>query len=441
MSGTIRFITLLLSAAFLVSGLAASDEVPPPKQDHPIILIGGTIYTISGEVIENGEILFDDGKIVEVGTSVSRPANAEIIETSGKAIYPGFIITNSILGLTEIGAVRATRDFQEVGSINPNVHAARAYNPDSEHIPVTRTNGIALAHVVPTGGLLSGTSAVMMLDGWTWEDALMAGGGGVWMSWPEMVVREAAGRFSRPRPRAEQLETRREALHSIEQTFDDAEAYRLAKKAASGDFRQDLRLESLLPVLEKKVPLYIRASHVKQIETAVNWVNRRGYRMVLVDARDSWMVIELLKANAVPVIISSVHSRPARRWQAIDEAFTLPATLAAAGIKFAFSPGRYYWVRNLPFEAGTAVGHGLPREAALKALTLDAASILGVADQVGSLEAGKDATLMVVDGDPLEIRSSVEMLYIQGREIDLGNRHRRLNAKYQERYRQLGIIP
>ena len=437
MSSRPRLSSILLTAALLAGGLSASDQVPAPKQDHPIVITGGTIYTVSGEVIENGEILFNNGKIVEVGATVSRPAGVEIIDAKGKSIYPGFIITNSILGLTEIGAVRATRDFQELGPINPNVHAVRAYNPDSEHIPVTRTNGIALAHVVPSGGLLSGTSAVMMLDGWTWEDAQMAGGGGVWMSWPSMVTRE--GGF-RSRPVEEQEKSIIEAFENLEKTFDDAEAYRRAKKAARSDFRQDLRLESLLPVLEKKVPLYIRASHVKQIESAVNWAKRRGYRMVLVGARDSWMVTGLLKANDVPVIISSVHSRPSRRWQAIDEAFTLPATLATAGITFAFSPGRYYWVRNLPFEAGKAVGYGLPRERAIRALTLDAAGILGVAGQVGSLEAGKDATLIIVDGDPLEIRSMVDALYIQGRNIDLGNHHRTLYAKYQERYRQMGII-
>ena len=438
MSSTSRLSSILLTATLLAGGVYASDEVPAPKQDHPIVISGGTIYTVSGEVIENGEILFDNGKIVEIGASVSRPAGVEIIDARGKAIYPGFIITNSILGLTEIGAVRATRDYQEVGSINPNVHAARAYNPDSEHIPVTRTNGIALAHVVPTGGLLSGTSAVMMLDGWTWEDAQIAGGGGVWMSWPNMVIRE--GGF-RARPVEEQEKSIREAFENLEKAFDDAEAYSRAKKAARSEFRQDLRWEGLLPVLEKKTPLFIRASHVKQIESAVNWTKRRGYRMVLVGARDSWMVTDLLKDNEVPVIISSVHSQPSRRWQAIDEAFTLPATLAAAGITFAFSPGWYPLVRNLPFEAGKAVGYGLTRERAIRALTLDAAEILGVAGQVGSLEAGKDATLIIVDGDPLEIRSRVDALYIQGRKIDLGNRHRTLYAKYQERYRQMGIIP
>ncbi|MCH7575204.1 MAG: amidohydrolase family protein [Candidatus Marinimicrobia bacterium] len=438
MNGKRQLILITIFLTLAMMSLSGSDQVPAAKQDHPIVLMGGVIHTVSGDIISGGEILFINGKITEVGATVSRPANVEVIDISGKTVYPGFILAESTLGLTEIGAVRATNDYREVGSINPNVRAKIAYNPDSEHIPVVRTNGIALAQVVPTGGLLSGTSAVMMLDGWTWEDTEMPGGGGVWMSWPNMVVRERRSGQRRP-AEDDPKKAIREALENLDKTFDEAEAYHKAIKSGTGNQKTDLRLAGLIPVIEKKLPLYIRASHVSQIKAAVNWVNRRGYRMVLVGARDSWMVTDLLKANNIPVIISTTHSLPSRRWQPYDEAYTLPATLADAGITFALAPGWHPQVRNLPFEAGTAVGYGLDRDRAIRALTLDAATILGVGDKVGSLEPGKDATLIVVDGDPLEIRSAVVSLYIQGRHVDLNNHHRMMNEKYKQRYRQLGI--
>jgi len=433
----IMLIAVLLAGAAL--SLFGSDQVPAAKQDHPIVLVGGTIHTVSGEIISSGEILFIDGKITEVGATVSRPANVEVIDISGKTVYPGFILPESQIGLTEISAVRATNDFRELGSINPNVRAKVAYNPDSEHIPVTRTNGIALTHSVPSGGLLSGTSAVMMLDGWTWEDAEMQGGGGVWMSWPNMTLRAGGRFFGPPRSPEEQMKAMKTALENLDKTFDEAEAYRKAMSAGTGSQRTDMRLEALVPVLEKKVPLYVRASHVSQIKAAVNWINRRGYRMVLVGARDSWMVTDLLKTNNISVILRRTHSNPSRRWQPHNEAYTLPAILAEAGIPFAMSAGQIRAARSLPFMLGTAVGFGLDRNHAIRALTIDAANILGVGDRVGSLEPGKDATLIVVDGDPLEIRSDVQSMYIQGRHVDLTNHHTMLNEKYKERYRQMGI--
>jgi len=440
MTSKLKLILLSLVLTGSIVSISGSDQVPAAKQDHPIVLIGGTIHTVSGEIISSGEILFVDGKITEVGATVSRPANVEVIDISGKTVYPGFILSQSIIGLSEIGAVRATNDMSELGSINPNVRAKVAYNPDSEHIPVVRTNGMAMAHVVPTGGLLSGTSSVMMLDGWTWEDANL-GGGGVWMNWPNMTLRTRGGFFGPPPSAEEQMKTMKSALESLDKTFDEAEAYAQAVSAKSAGQKTDMRLASLVPIVEKKMPLYIQASHVSQIKAAVNWAARRGYRMVLVGARDSWMVIDLLKAKKIQVIVSTAQNLPSRRWMPHDEAYSLPGILAAAGITFSLAPGWHPQVRNLPFEAGTAVGFGLAHDRAIRALTLDAATILGVGDKVGSLEPGKDATLIVVDGDPLEIRSSVERLFIQGRSVDLSNHHTMLNEKYKARYRQMGISP
>ena len=431
-------IVLILLLTF--SGvLPGSDQVPGPKQERPIVLVGGTIHPVSGPAIPNGQILFVDGKIVEVGRQVNIPQGAEEIDVTGKHLYPGFIAAQSIIGLTEVGAVNATLDYSESGVNNPNVRVERAYNPDSEHIPVARANGIALAHVVPQGGLLSGTSAVMLLDGWTWEDALLEGGVGVWLNWPSMVVIESPWIEE---SRAEQEKGIQQNLKRLDEIFDEAEAYNRAWNAGSAELKTDLRWEGLEPVLEGRVPLFIRANHVSQITAAVNWIRRRGYRMVLVGGRDSWMATDLLKENDIPVIVGGIHTVPARRWEAYDAPFALPEKLRSAGVRFCLSPtNSNYNLRNLPFEAGTAAAFGLPGDEALKAITIYPARILGIDHKVGSLEPGKDATLMVTSGDPLDIRSQVEQLFIQGRKVDLGSRHKTLYEKYSERHRQLGITP
>ena len=431
-------------AAFLACWLAAvplapSDQVPGPRQERPIILTGATIHPVSGPSIPGGQILFAQGKIVQVGRDLPVPEGAQVVDVSGKHIYPGLIAANTVLGLIEVGAVRATKDTQEVGFLNPNVRAERAYNPDSEHIPVTRANGIALAHVVPQGGLLSGTSAVMMLDGWTWEDALLSGGVGVWLSWPKMALVE---RTSSGQSREEQEKRIAAELRALDETFDKAEAFHRARHSGDGELRTDLRWEGLEPIIAGRVPLFIRADHVSQIAAAVNWTRRRGYKMVLVGGRDSWRLTGLLKANEIPVIVRGIHNLPGRRWEAYDQAFILPEQLRSAGVRFCLAPSNLYRnVRNLPYEAATSVAFGLPREEAIRALTLYPARILGIDHKVGSLEPGKDATLMVTSGDPLDTRSQVEQLYIQGRRVDLGNRHLSLYEKYRERQRQLGIIP
>ncbi|UCD36799.1 MAG: amidohydrolase family protein [Fidelibacterota bacterium] len=435
---TRRLLTVVILACS-IAFLSGSDQVPAPKQERPIVLTGGTIHPVSGPSIPKGQILFTDGRIVEVGARVSIPENADVIDVSGKHIYPGFIAAQSIIGLVEVGAVRATLDQEEAGSINPNVHAERAYNPDSEHMPVARANGVVLAQVVPQGGLLSGTSAVMMLDGWTWEDALLRSEVGIWVNWPDMVVEEFPWIT---KSRKEQEKEIQEKLKQLDKAFDEAEAYHLSQRTGSAELKTDLRWESLKPVLEGKVPLFIQADHVSQITAAVNWAARRGYRMVLVGGRDSWMVTEVLKENQIPVVAGDVHSLPERRWAGYDARFSLPEKLRSAGVEFCLSPSNWYSnIRNLPFEAGTAVAFGLPREEAVKAITLYPARILGIDHRVGSLDPGKDATLLVTEGDPLDIRSQVEQVYIQGRKVDLGNRHKSLYQKYSERHRQLGISP
>ena len=434
---------MLLFPIIMTHPVAASDQIPAPPQDHPIVLSGGTIHTVSGAVIEGGQILFDEGRITAVGMRVEVPPNAETIDVTGKQIYPAFIAVESALGLVEVLRFQSSVDVEETGAVNPNVRTERAYNPGSEHIPVVRSNGIGLAHVVPEGGLLSGTSAVMMLDGWTWEDALLKDQVGIWLNWPEM---EVVDDHEQGKTRKEQEREIQKQLARLDEVFDDAEAYYRSKTGGNANLKSDLRWESLEPVITQRIPLFIRAEHVKQIISAVNWAKRRNYRMVLAGGIDAWLVPDLLKEHGIPVMVGTPNAVPKRRWEAYDTRFALSARLYEAGISFCLTPKGcnsedHDVLRNLPFEAGAAVAFGLPREEAVKAITLSAARILGIDHRAGSLDPGKDATLLVVEGDPLEITSSLEMMFIQGRRVDLSSKHTALYEKYRERYRQMGIIP
>jgi len=327
--------------------------------------------------------------------------------------------------------------------VNPNVRAEVAYNPDSEIIPVTRSNGVVLAHSCPTGGLISGTSAVMMLDGWTWENATLKAPAGLHINWPNMgAIRSRYFRMTEE----EAAKQREEALKKLDATFEEARRYQTAKDAAAQSGRitvdTDLRWEAMLPLLRREVPVFMHASEIRQIESAVEWSNRQKVKMVIVGGYDAWRVADLLKKYEIPVIYEGVNSLPQRRWEDFDTPFTSPLKLHKAGVKFCISMGTRGASnhRNTPYEASKAASYGLPKKEALKSVTLYAAEILGIDDKVGSLETGKDATLIITDGDPLEMTTQVEQVYIQGKMIDMGDRHKILYGKYKEKYRQLGKI-
>ncbi len=442
----ITYLTFVLTILLLVGTGLASDQIPAPPQQTPIALTGGTIHTLAGETVENGTILFDKGKIVAIGTTVDVPDNCRVVDVTGLHVYPALIAANTVIGLVEIPAVRATRDFAEVGEIKPNVRAEEAINPDSEVIPVTRANGIGLALSVPQGGLISGTSALIMLDGWTWEQMTLKAPVGLHVRWPNMAIRR--GPRVRKSP-AEQQKEIDEKIRKIRQAFADARAYWKAKQAEKQRgvpyHDTDSRWEAMIPVLEGKVPVFVHANSLREIQAAVAWAEEEGIRMVLVGGYDAWRMADVLKEKNIPVIIAGVHRLPLRRWEAYDTPFTVAAKLHNAGVKFCIategSPFGAAHERNLPYHAATAAAYGLPAEDALKAVTRYAAEILGVADRVGTLEVGKDATLIVTTGDPLQITTEVKQMYIQGRPIDLSNRHTMLYHKYEEKYRQMGIIP
>lgn len=437
---TIAPLTILLT----ILNLSASDQIPAPKQDHPIALLGGTIHTVSGAALANGTIVFNDGKITALGTDVTLPEGTEQIDVQGKHVYPGLIAANTILGLVEINAVRATRDFAEVGDVNPNVRAEVSINPDSELLPVARANGITLALSVPTSGLIAGTSALIMLDGWTWEDLTLKAPIGLHVRWPAMGVSRSP--FV-TKSKKEQLKERDEKLQKIREAFAEARAYLKAKDAEAQKgvpyHNTDLRWEAMIPVLKKEIPVFVHANDIRQIQAAIDWATEEDIKMVLVGGQDAWRVADLLEEKNIPVVIGGIHRLPMRRWEAYDTPFTLPLKLHEAGVTFCIaSQGGSFGAaheRNLPYHAATAAAYGLPKEEALKAVTLYPAQILGVADQVGSLEVGKEATLIVTDGDPLEITTHIEWEFIQGREIDLSSRHTQLYQKYKTKYQRLGL--
>jgi imidazolonepropionase-like amidohydrolase len=430
----------LALAAFAFSRqLWASPEIPGANQDHPIALVGGVIHPIRGPEMRDGVLLFDKGKIVAVGKDVKLPVGTEKIDLKGKHVYPGLIDAHTPVGLVEVPSVRGSVDEIEVGRVNPSARSLVAVNPDSELIPVTRSNGVLVALSAPGGGLISGSSSVIQLDGWTWEDMCVRPDVGLHIVWPRM----APIHTWRGEETAEhQLSDRDKALRELRETFHDARAYWTNKKARAEQKaappERDARWEALVPVLEGKRPVIIQADEIQQIQSAVAWARHEGVKMILLGGYDAPHCAELLKKYDVPVIVGGVTRLPQRRDDPYDAPFTVAAELHEAGIRYCIcGAGRMGNVRNLPYHAAMAAAFGLPVDEALRAITLYPAEMLGVADRLGSLEAGKDATLIVTTGNPLEIPTQVTDAFIQGRRVDLSDRQKRLWKKYEEKYRRL----
>ena len=435
---------LIMLIAFIKSTslILASDQVPSKKQDHPIALIGATIHPVIGDVIENGTILFDNGKIKELGSNVSLPSGTESIDVAGKHIYPGLINADTRLGLLEVGSVPGSRDDYELGAMNPNARAEVALNPDSELLTVVRSHGITVANSFPRGGTISGKSAAIMLDGWTWEDMTLKAPVAMHMNWPRMTLNRA---WWNTTSEEDQIKTRKEALEKINMFFDDAKAYMTAKavsgKAGLPNQKVDLRLEAMIPVLKGELPLWIAASEIKQIQSTIDWAESKGIKTVIYGGADTWRLAKELNNMNVPVVISSILEVPSREWEAYDTGYTLPNKLYQAGVKFCIGYSTFAGEQhNVRYNAAMAVAHGLPVDEGIKSITIYAAEIMGIDDRVGSLEVGKDATLIVTDGNPLEITTTVSMEFIEGRVINLDNKHKRLYRKYTEKYRQKGLL-
>ncbi|NOZ75138.1 MAG: amidohydrolase family protein [FCB group bacterium] len=429
----------ILSLAF------GSDPIPAPPQSHPILLKNGIIHTITQGTLYGGDLLFDKGKIIRVETNIVPAPGMDVMDISGKHVYPGLIASVTPLGLTEIGAVRATRDYAETGEVNPNVRANVSYNTDSELIPVTRSNGVLFANVTPQSGLVAGQSSLMKLDGWTWEEATMLSPTGLHIHWPRMGIRTTGEKV---KPVTEQEKERREAIRKLDRLFDAARAYHTLITGSDATRERkpdtDVKLASLVPYVTGEKPVFIHANEVRQIVAAVHWARKQNVTMILVGGHDAWRVTDLLAEAKVPVIYENVLALPLRRYEDVDQAYATPGQLVKAGIQVAIAASSSSFEaphqRNLPYHAGMAAAFGLSPDEALKSITLRPAEMLGVADRIGSLEPGKDASLFIADGDILEPETVVEQAWIDGRTVDMRDRHKGLYQKYSEKYRRMGLI-
>ena len=419
-------IALALAALFATSAPAAT------------LFTGAKIHPVSSAPIDNGQLLIDDGKIVAVGADLSaQAAGADRVDLSGRWVVPAFIVANSVMGLTEIETVRGSVDVAETGAINPNARAQVAINADSELLPVARANGVLYAHVVPQageGGIISGQSALVQLSGWTWEQMTVKSPVGMHLIWPSKRLPPWL-----PAPmREEALKGATRSRELIDQAFDDAAAYRVAKSAGTLE-GTDARWEAMVPVLDGSTPLFIHAIDLQQIREALDFTLQRKLKFVLVGGQDAWRVADVLKARGIDVILHGPFDLPLRRHEGFDATYANAGKLAAAGVRIAIASDATTFAatleRNLPYAAGQAVSFGLPWDQGLRAITLAPAQILGVADRLGSLEAGKDASFLVSDGDPLDVRSEIVAAWLNGQSVDLSTKHTRLRDKFEGKYR------
>jgi len=409
-----------------------------------IVLSGATVHTVSGETFSPGQVLIQNGKIAAVGATVSG-GSAQTIELKGQHLYPGIIAMDTLLGLTEIGAVRATQDSAEVGEFTPDVESWIAVNPDSELIPVTRANGIAYFEPVPEGGLVSGQSGLVATEGWTSEQRAIKKPIGLHLFWPNMELEASARERGRGRGKAKSMEEqaadRRSKLRATEDFFEEAKAYAKAKEASAkgavGASEKIPAWEAMLPYVRGELPIMVHADETRQIKAAVDWAETNRYKMILVGGRDAWMSAELLASRKIPVVYSDTFTLPAHDTESYDVHFKAPEVLRKAGVQVIFGNGLSTMdaalTKNLPYAAAQAMAFGMPEAEALKGITLYPAQLAGVADRLGSIEVGKEATLFVADGDILDIRAHVTRMWVAGKEISLENRHTRFYDKYKNR--------
>jgi len=405
-----------------------------------ILLRGATVHPVSGPDISDGSVLVRDGKIAEVGAHIAVPKGARVIELKGLHIYPGMIDSATEIGLTEIEAVREMSDISDIGLFKPQLRAATAVNPASEHIPVTRANGITSVITNPGGGIVAGQSVLMHLNGWTMEDMVVRSPAAMRLEFPNIRTPNRFGGSEAPAGRtsayADAKKRYEQQLQELNDFMESARRYRQAKAAGGPDFETDLKLEAMIPVLDGKVPMLIRAEKEKTIKEAIAFADKQKVRMILEQGAEAWKIAPELKAHNIPVVLPPTLRLPDQEDDPYDKPFSIPGELSKAGVKFAFAsfgPGSEDNPRNLPYEAAAAVGFGLPYEEALKAVTLYAAQIWGVGDELGSIEKGKWADLIVTDGDPLETRTQIKQMFIKGAPVDLENKHHRLYEKYLTR--------
>ena len=422
-----KLILLIVSLCFTSATWALTPEPAAASKDR-VTYINATVHVGNGQVLEGAQLSFANGIIDRVGY-FKMPYTGDEIDLKGAHIYPGLILPATELGLTEISSVRATVDFRERGDMNPSVRSLTSYNTDSERIPATRFNGILLAQTTPAGGLVSGTSSVVQLDAWNWEDAAVKVDDALHVNWPTRWRRSFdIGTFGMVLREDKNFAQKVEKIKSL---FADA-------KSADAD-TNNLKLKAVQSTFDGSKQVFVYTNDPKAIVESIDYFMSMGIKPVLVTAQAAEHTLGYLKKHDVSVILNRIHALPQKNDDSIDAAYRLPGLLDNAGITVGLAYNGSMSARNLSFTAGTAIAYGLKPEKAVQLMTLNNAKILGIDDQYGSLEAGKSATLFISSGNILDMRShAVTEAYIDGRKIDLNGRQQQLYERFREK---LGIAP
>jgi len=405
-------------------------------------IVGARVVTVSGAVIENGTVVIQNGKITAVGAGVSVPSGAEKIDGKGLSVYPGMIDAGTNMGLTEIGqGVNASVDVSEIGSMNANAKAIKGINPNSAHVNVTRVNGITTVMSYPTGGLIAGQSAVINLNGSTPDEMAVIREFGLVINFPRIATFGGfGGGFGAPPIEFSEAVKRRDTqLDELKKVFTAAQNYLRAREAFAKDSslpypNVDQKFDAMAPYMRGERPIIFTAERERDIRGVAKFVSEMKVKGIIIGGQEAWKAADDLKKNNIAVIYTNIYSLPVRDDDAYDFLFEAPAKMQAAGIKFCISTGDGGpEVRDLPYHAGLAGAYGLSKDDALKSVTLYPAQILGLDSQLGSIETGKVANIVVTDGDLLEPRTNIKYIFIGGRMIPLTSRHTRLFDSFKDR--------
>ncbi|MES2447022.1 MAG: amidohydrolase family protein [Bacteroidota bacterium] len=428
-------LTLFFACAATVSTFAQANISPAKPQTKRTVIFGATVHVGNGQVIENGYIIFDKGKITGVGDATVVKLNltdAEVITANGKHVYPGIIAPINNLGLTEFESVKATLDFTEIGNMNPHIRSIVAYNTDSKVPATLRSNGILMAQITPQGGTISGSSSVVQLDAWNWEDAALKIDDAQHMSWPTTPRFRGGFGGGRPGFSADAIAERtQKAIADLEEIFSQAQAYAEGEKPATSN----ARLAAMQNLFNGKQKLFITANSQKDIIAAFNFAKKYKITPVIVGGDEAYLITDFLKDNNISVVVKQPHALPNNVDDDVNMPYKNASILANAGVNVVVSIDGYWQQRNLPFMAGTVAAWGLGKEKALQTITLNTAKVLGIDKTTGSIEMGKDATLFISAGDALDMKTNkVEQAFIQGRSVSLDNLHKQLDKKFSDKY-------
>ena len=441
MNRTLLTRVLTLTVAYFFSAAIAPAQTPSTNY----AITHAKIFTLTGPPIDDGILVIRDGKIAAVGTNVDIPSGAQVIDGKGLQVYPGLFDPVTQMGLSEISAVSATVDTSETGAFNPDAVAADAILPSSEHIPVTRAAGITEVLAVPASGgfdsrgsanILGGQASAIHLAGWTINDMLIKKSVAMVLDWPKIETQSFDfATFSRKnKPFAEAKQEYEKQINELSDWLDNARHYAQAwGHGGPAEYQRDLKLEALVPVVRGELPILVFAERARDIRSAVEFCDKQKLKMILAGGAEAYKVKELLRSKSIPVILQPTLTEPLNEDDPYDRSLTQPAELADARVKIAFGSFDNSFARRLGQQAANAVAYGLPYDEALKAVTLYPAQIFGLADQIGTLETGKIANIIVTNGDPLELTTDVRYLFIKGQLTSSDNKHKSLYDKYLNR--------